>query len=156
MASLFPGRSALVPSSPFLVVIDGLDECQGHDDQHCILTQPPDIVNTHHLPLRFLVVGCPESHLCEAFEEPALENISEKLSLYHDQGDILGTSFRGYTILRGTDVVEFVPTPWPSNETINRLVSKLGGYFIYAVTVIKFIDEECFSPMIVSTMVQHT
>jgi len=33
VASLFQQGSALVPSSPFLVVIDGLDECQGHADQ---------------------------------------------------------------------------------------------------------------------------
>ena len=36
--------------------------------------------------------------------------------------------------------------PWPSKDVMGRLVSKSGGYFIYASTVIKFIDEESFSP----------
>ena len=42
--------------------------------------------------------------------------------------------------------MEFVPRPWPSEDVICRLVRKSGGYFIYASTVIKFIDEEGFSP----------
>ena len=46
VASLFPKPSALVPSSPLLVVIDGLDECQGHDDQCRILAQLSHMVNT--------------------------------------------------------------------------------------------------------------
>ena len=37
VASLFQQGSALAPSSRFLVVIDGLDECQGPDNQRRIL-----------------------------------------------------------------------------------------------------------------------
>ena len=153
VASLFPKHPALVSSSPFLVVIDGLDECQGHDDQCRILAQLSDMVNTHHPPLRFLIVSRPESHLCEAFEEPVLANISERLSLYGDfqaRDDVftyLRSEFsRIYDSKRHRDVMEFVPKPWPPDEIIYRLVSKSGGYFIYASTAIKFIDEEYFSP----------
>ena len=41
--------------------------------------------------------------------------------------------------------MEFAPRPWPSKGVIDRLVHKSGGYFIYASTVVKFIDED-FSP----------
>jgi hypothetical protein len=40
-----------------------------------------------------------------------------------------------------------VPEPWPSPEIINNLVEKSSGYFIYASTVIKFIDDKNFRPM---------
>jgi len=42
--------------------------------------------------------------------------------------------------------LKFVPGPWPSESVIDGLVSKSGGYFIYASTVINFTDEEGFSP----------
>jgi hypothetical protein len=120
-----------VPSSPFLVVIDGLDECQGHDDQCRILAQVSHIIHTHHLPLRFLIVSRPESHLCEAFEEPELANIAEKLSLYGDfqaHADVsmyLRSEFsRIYDSKRHRDVMESVPRPWPSDDAIEQLVSK--------------------------------
>jgi len=153
VASLFQQGSALVPSSRFLVIVDGLDECQGHDDQRRILEQVSNMVNAHHVPLRFLIVSRPESHLCEAFEEPDLANISKSLSLYGDfqaRGDVskyLQCEFsRIYSSKRHRDVMQFVPGPWPSEDVIDTLVKKSEGYFIYASTVIKFIDEESFSP----------
>jgi len=153
VAALFEKRSLLVPS-PFLVVIDGLDECEDHDDQRCALKQVYHMVNTHHLPLRFLIVSRPESHLCEAFEEPDLANISGKLSLYgdlkawDDVSTYLESEFsRIYDSKRHRDVMEFVPRPWPSMGILNRLVFQSEGYFIYASTVIKFVDEEKFSPV---------
>jgi len=141
------------PSSPFLFVIDGLDECQGHDDQCHILAQVSHIIHTHHLPLRFLIVSRPESHLCEAFEEPSLARISQTLSLYGnfqvsaDVSTYLQSQFsRICDSKRHRDAMESVPRPWPSDHTIWRLVKKSEGYFIYASTVIRFVEEEYFSP----------
>ncbi|KAJ7705517.1 hypothetical protein B0H17DRAFT_1299017, partial [Mycena rosella] len=39
-----------------------------------------------------------------------------------------------------------VPIPWPSHEVCEHLVSKSSGYFIYASTIIKFIDDKNFRP----------
>ena len=153
VASLFQDCSALVPTSQFLVIIDGLDECQGHDDQCGVLAQVARMVNTYQLPLRFLIVSRPEPHLREEFEEPDLANITERLSLYCDSEAWADVSMylqselsRIYSSKRHRDVMQFVPRPWPSEGIIDRLVRKSGGYFIYASTIIKFIDEEYFSP----------
>jgi len=50
-------------SSPFLVIINGLDECRGNDDQSVILSHIHDLVDKHRLPLRFLITSRPESHI---------------------------------------------------------------------------------------------
>ena len=42
--------------------------------------------------------------------------------------------------------MEFVPRPWPSESVIDELANKSEGYFIYASTIIRFVDEEDFSP----------
>ena len=153
MLSLFPDHSAPVHSSPSVVIIDGLDECRGNDDQCRILKQVSFMIRKHHLPLRFLVVSRSESHLCEAFEEPALSNITNVVSLYGDFGareDVslyLRNEFaRIYKSKRHRDVMQFVDPPWPSNDVIELVSRKSEGYFIYASTVIRFVDEEYFSP----------
>ncbi|KAJ7143668.1 hypothetical protein C8R46DRAFT_858348, partial [Mycena filopes] len=39
-----------------------------------------------------------------------------------------------------------VPIPWPPPDVIAALVEKSSGYFIYASTVIRFIDNRNFRP----------
>jgi len=152
VASLLEDPSALGPP-PFLVIIDGLDECQRNDDQSWILAQISRIVRTRHLPLRFLIVSRPESHIREAFEEPEPAAITQVLSLYGDYQDLSDVDkylrselSRIYGAKRHRGVMESVPSPWPSEDIIQRLVRQSEGYFIYASTVIKFVDEEFFSP----------
>jgi hypothetical protein len=35
-----------------------------------------------------------------------------------------------------------IPTPWPAPEILKKLVYDSSGYFVYAATVIKFVDNE--------------
>ncbi|KAJ7906071.1 hypothetical protein B0H13DRAFT_1619832 [Mycena leptocephala] len=39
-----------------------------------------------------------------------------------------------------------VPFPWPRSEIVQELIKRSSGYFIYASTVIKFIDDKRFRP----------
>ncbi|KAJ7469899.1 hypothetical protein B0H11DRAFT_1868380, partial [Mycena galericulata] len=39
-----------------------------------------------------------------------------------------------------------VPRPWPSWQVIDKLVARSSGHFIYAATVIRFIDNRDFRP----------
>ncbi|KAJ7437017.1 hypothetical protein FB451DRAFT_181078 [Mycena latifolia] len=41
-----------------------------------------------------------------------------------------------------------VPTPWPTWDILEHLVDKSSGYFIYAATIIKFIDDRDFRPTV--------
>jgi len=156
LTSLLDDRPAHAPlaSSPLLVIIDGLDESQRNDNQCWILAQVSRVVFAHHLPLRFLIVSRPESHLEEAFEERDLANITKIVSLYGDyraSRDVsmyLRSEFsRIYGAKRHRAVMRFIAQPWPSEDTIKQFVRKSGGYFIYASTIVKFIDEEYFSPV---------
>ena len=92
-----------------------------------------------------------ESHPMQAFEEHDLASITKVLSLYGDYGapsDVsmyLRSEFS--RIRRCRAGMQSAPQPWPSEDVIERLVRKSGGYFIYASTVIKFVDEESCSPV---------
>jgi hypothetical protein len=39
-----------------------------------------------------------------------------------------------------------VPAPWPSKDVLEHLVDKSSGYFIYASTVVKFVDDRNYRP----------
>ncbi|KAF7348929.1 putative nwd2 protein [Mycena venus] len=39
-----------------------------------------------------------------------------------------------------------IPTPWPSPQTLKILIERSSGYFVYAATVIKFVDDKYFWP----------
>jgi hypothetical protein len=141
------------PSTPHLVVIDGLDECNGSEDQRLILKYIHELVDKHHSPLRFLIVSRPEPQIQRMFAESGiLQNISEVLSLYglrnakQDVLTFLKNEFaRIHDSERHMDIMAFVPKPWPSNEVLEELSKRSGGYFIYASTLIRHIDEEGFS-----------
>jgi len=94
LVSLFCDQPGTLPdgqatlSPPFLVIIDGLDECQGNNDQSVILSNIHDLVDKHRLPLRFLIMSRPESHIRETFDEPVMSSLTNVLSLYGNFGDV--------------------------------------------------------------------
>ena len=140
---------------PYLVVMDGLDECTGNDDQRLILNYIHELIHIHRIALRFLVVSRPEPQIRQAFEDTGtMATTVTCISLYEVQGarkDILkfleSEFFRIYNSDKHADTMRFVPKPWPPPMVLRQLAEKSEGYFIYASTVIKYIDEEYFSPL---------
>ena len=81
------------------------------------------MVHTLYFPLQFVIVSRPESHLLETFEELDPANITQAPSLYGDHSRtfrdvfmLLRTEFsRIHSAKRRRDIVQFVPSPWPSS-----------------------------------------
>lgn len=48
-------NSSSHPRAPYLIVLDGFDECQGDDNQRCAVELIGKLVNTIGLPLLFLI-----------------------------------------------------------------------------------------------------
>ncbi|KAJ7791696.1 hypothetical protein B0H14DRAFT_2277052, partial [Mycena olivaceomarginata] len=55
------------PGRPLVIVIDGLDECEGQNIQQEILRSIWSVIHQGSLPLRFLVASRLESHIHEIF-----------------------------------------------------------------------------------------
>jgi len=63
------------PSAAFhtpTVIIDGLDECEGHGFQRVILNAISAAVFKEHTPLRFLIASRPEPQISETFHTQPL------------------------------------------------------------------------------------
>ncbi|KAJ7613154.1 hypothetical protein FB45DRAFT_273286 [Roridomyces roridus] len=132
--------------SPHILVIDGLDECDGVVIQQEILRSIRSIFCEHTLPLKIILASRPEPDIREVFEAPSWrglysENIEQSFA---DVKTYLRREFA--RIHREHSTMSTVSTPWPSFTVMNELVNKSSGYFVYAATVIKFVDDKEFRP----------
>ena len=132
---------------PFLVAVDGLDECKGNRDQIKLLTRIFHL--SRLLPLKFLI-SRPEPQIKALFRKTDHANIS----LYGDHTaceDIYLHLRRSFEELQGSEqharIMRCTPKPWPSDDVVRLLAGRSGGYFIYASIVLKYVDEEYFSPV---------
>ena len=129
---------------PKVIVLDGLDECGDPESQRYILKVLLNSVSNHPIPFSFILASRPEQHIREAFDGELLGSLTTRLVLddkYHPDDDIrlfLQSKFRD--IKHRHPSRAHLPSPWPSDKEIRRLVQKSSGQFIYASTIIKFID----------------
>ncbi|KAJ7794495.1 hypothetical protein B0H14DRAFT_2181389, partial [Mycena olivaceomarginata] len=95
-----------------------------------------------------LIASRPEPHIHDIFVGPFLNSCHRPFNInksFEDIRNYLENEFaRIYT--EHHETMATVPLPWPAAQDIGRLVEKSSGYFIYASTVIKFIDDQYFRP----------
>ena len=75
---------------PFLVIIDGLNECKMHADQRDVVRSIAHIIKNHQLPLRFLITSRSEDPIRSEFSNPVFQSTclrilhSEVFNAEHD------------------------------------------------------------------------
>ncbi|KAJ7252282.1 hypothetical protein C8J57DRAFT_1077537 [Mycena rebaudengoi] len=134
--------------SPVVIIIDGLDECDGHNVQQEILRSIDKAIHQQQVYLRFFVTSRPEPHIAGIFCEPGLDGFHHPVNINQSFKDVrryLQDEFIRIHKQHHTTMA-MVPQPWPTAEVLNTLVEQSSGYFIYASTIIKFIDDEYFRP----------
>ena len=142
-ASSSTGGVEFMNPRPKVIILDGLDECGDPESQRYILTVLLNSVSNHSIPFSFILASRPEQHIREAFDGKLLSSLTTRLVLddtYQPDDDIrtfLQSKFR--VIKHRHPSCGHLPSSWPSDEDIEKLVQKSSGQFIYASTVIKFI-----------------
>ncbi|KAJ7844946.1 hypothetical protein B0H13DRAFT_2410794 [Mycena leptocephala] len=128
-----------------VVLIDGLDECEGHLVQQEILRLIAQSMR-EHLPLKFLIASRPEPDICKIFKDSLYEGLYHPFNVEQSFEDIKKYLRHEFArIHRDHETMATVAMPWPSQKSSTNL-SKSSGYFIYASTVIKFVDDNNFRP----------
>ncbi|KAJ7450147.1 hypothetical protein FB451DRAFT_1286239 [Mycena latifolia] len=134
-----------------VIILDGLDECADHKVQQQILHLFIDGIRDHHLPIRLLIASRPEPHIREILKTKEPSMICRHLFLSADDSahQDIRIYFRDeFCRIYNTDRnrgINLGPS-WPTPEEIKCLVKKSSGIFIYATTVIRFIDDEYSHP----------
>ncbi|KAJ7254584.1 hypothetical protein C8J57DRAFT_1076080 [Mycena rebaudengoi] len=145
---LLVGPLMQVPSlNPIpVLVIDGLDECDRIPVQQEIVRLLGAILEKS-VPVKILLVSRPEPYLREVLPaECQCLALSADATAYNDIRTYFQDQFRRIF----QDHVRrqiFLDEPWPPAGVLNHLVIKSSGMFIYAATVIRFIDDQYYHPM---------
>ncbi|KAJ7834481.1 hypothetical protein B0H14DRAFT_2363824 [Mycena olivaceomarginata] len=133
-------------TQPIIIIIDGLNECEGEQIQQALLCTIGDA--THEdIPLRFLITSRPEANIQETFGGP-LESVHRPFNINQSFDDVEKYFRDEFSRIyhEHSDTMATVPMPWPPSHIVCELVNKSSGYFVYASTVIKFIDDKDFRP----------
>ncbi|KAF5365167.1 hypothetical protein D9757_011766 [Collybiopsis confluens] len=140
-------ESTSQPKHPHVLIIDGLDECSDSRNQQHILSILPKITQTSGSFIQILVCSRPEPRIKEAFLGPTMSEVCHWMPLddtFEASKDIehfLEDGF-AYILTRHSFSMQHIRRPWPTRQQIDYLVRKSSGQFIYASTVLKYVDED--------------
>jgi len=137
-----PLENAPTQSKQIVVVIDALDECEGKDDMKLILHLLAQAKNLQTIQLRVFVTSRPEIPILLGFRKMLGEThqdfvlndippptINHDISVFFQQKLSVVKEEHGLS------------TPWPDEPTIQLLVERAAGLFIYAATTYRFIRD---------------
>ncbi len=125
-----------------IVIIDRLDECEGANAQSEIIRIIASMISDNPLPLCWAFFSRPEPQIEAAFAEanvvPHCHSVLLPFSR-DDDGEIESYLKNGFkNILRHRNAS--MRSQWPSTEDMETLVGAAAGSFIYATTVIRYVD----------------
>jgi hypothetical protein len=129
---------------PMLIVVDGLDECrdEGHVNELIQLLVPA----LSQLPFRLLFASRPEAYIQAIFarrgivESAHVITLRDDFNAYRDVHKYLRSNLSDVQITRG------LPASWPSHADLDQLARQSEGIFIYASTLVKFVNDEYDDP----------
>ena len=140
---LEPLKSAPAQSIQMVVVIDALDECDNMKDIQLIIRLLEEAKDLDTIRLRIFITSRPEIPIFDGFRQLSGEayqdfvlhdippyTVREDITIFFQQKLSLVKSKHGFK------------TPWPDETTIELLVEKADGLFIFAATTYRFIQED--------------
>ena len=133
-----------------VIVIDALDECVDDQPASAILSVLGRFVSK--LPLvKFFITGRPEPRIRSGFRLPLLEPFTQIFLLHEVDPTSVEVGIRSYLTEKLTGIAKRrsdlgLPEVWPSDEDIAVLAQKASGLFIFASTVVRFIESEHHEP----------
>lgn len=147
---LLTTQNPLIAQHPLLIVLDGLDECDGEDVQCEFVSLISEYVRlTKPSPLLWIVCSRPEWHLKRVFSRPDFfvgckrEELTVDAAL--DRKDVYCILKDGFPEIRKKYLWDIHGTgadkPWPTEAQLQQLADKSGGLPILASTLLKFIGD---------------
>ncbi len=133
-----------------VLMFDGVDECNGHDNQTQLIRLISKFVNSHDLPIIAFFGSRAEHQLQQIFRSQDISTILHQLALddrYLPDADIrlfLDDRFRQ---IKETHILSsHLENDWPDTAHIQEIVGKSSGQFIYASVVIDFVSSSRHHP----------
>jgi hypothetical protein len=133
-----------------VIVVDALDECIDDQPASAILS----VLGRHVRQLvsvNFFITGRPEPRIRSGFRLPLLEPLTRIIRLHEVKPSSVDQDIRLYLQEKLTAISKRrsdidLPDPWPCDEDLTTLTKKSSGLFIFASTLVRFIESEHHEP----------
>lgn len=141
-------------SLPYVILIDGLDECENSDRQLELLSVlKTSFLDNDDSPFRIFIASRPEWAVRSALEPQSgflhglayHIRLSDKYDASEDIRRMLWRRLREVGARSGDSRAG--PNVWPTEEDIALIVAAASGQFIYAAVVVKYVSERRGSPV---------
>ncbi|KAF9543231.1 hypothetical protein CPC08DRAFT_700543 [Agrocybe pediades] len=151
----FSNGQSIQQPVPFLIIIDGLDECTDRSAQKAILTGLAESVRDSDLRIPIFVASRPEHDIKLSFSSKYLKDTHTRLSLDLEDEDDADSDIRLYLFDRFAEIKDDfdnrtmgrkLAQDWPGDEIIETLAEKSSHQFIYAATVIRYVESTRHRP----------
>jgi hypothetical protein len=124
------------------IIIDGLDECKNVDAQCEIIEIIAASARNRTTPFCWAFFSRPEPHLEAMFSNACVSSLCRTAVLQVSRtvdGEIESYLRGGFdNIVRRRNIP--IPSPWPTDRDVGILVAASAGLFIYAATVLRFVE----------------
>jgi hypothetical protein len=133
-----------------LFIVDALDECKDEEPASALLSVLSHYAN--EIPnVKFFLTGRPEPRIRTGFRLKPLLPITEVLKLHEVKPETVDSDIKLFFQTQLTKIVEDRSDccdmgDWPSLPDVEILCKKATGFFIYAATVVKFVDSNIDPP----------
>ncbi|KAJ7634397.1 hypothetical protein FB45DRAFT_1025347 [Roridomyces roridus] len=144
-------KAAAMSSRPVLVV-DGLDECDDHAVQIKLVKAFISFIRAGRPPVHILICSRSEPHIREIILAANNSDICRDHAIRPDAtayADVRRFLTHGFARLGTVYAARGIALEnnWPGYEVMNQLVDRASGTFIYASTVLRYIDDEYSHPV---------
>ncbi|KAF7372812.1 putative nwd2 protein [Mycena sanguinolenta] len=119
------------------VLIDGLDECEDSRVQQEILRVIRNVTFNHPIPLRFIIASRPEPHIRKRFNSPVYSGNYDSFNVEQSFNDVRKYLSDEFSRIH-CEALHYGQYP--------VAMAFSSGHFIYAATIIKFIDDPTYRP----------
>ncbi|KAJ2936787.1 hypothetical protein H1R20_g307, partial [Candolleomyces eurysporus] len=127
-----------------IIVVDGLDECIGMEEQRQVIGLMAWAGKHRKFPLRFVASGPAETrNIAESFDVARRSKVVVNIALdaYADEGDLKAYLEDEFARIRRTRSINESALDWPGKQVVELLVKKAHRRFVYLATFIAFVDD---------------
>ena len=139
-------------ASQCVIIVDGLDECLAEKQQLDILQFIFLALQQPCFPFCFIVASRPEPRIVAHLDSRQYQDESWSINLNNRRDakeDIRIVLRSGFAKIHENPIhhsMTPIPKPWPTDFAIEKIVARSSGQFVYASTVLKFIDDPDYEP----------
>jgi hypothetical protein len=133
-----------ITRKPPLIILDGLDECQGIEAQCEIVEMIGEVIRLKKdLPLLWLIASRPEPHLQYIFSRAdfSINCSKEVLLIDADTRDDVNRYLRDSFDDMQTRFLLVTDVAWPSEVQLRRLEATASGLFALAATITRYVSD---------------